>query len=278
MNRLVERLRRLASTTPWAVAELLGERTYRLADWLTQLPFDDQWPLPEPFPLGASLVDTTADLEAFTGFQRPVLERMLRHRQPLSFRSEWYATPPALRTDHWFYRSSSAYLFANAVHFTDTRLLRLVAAHVSEPATILDYGGGTGELTLRLAAQGHRVDHLEISALQREFMSFRVDHHGCEDVVKVLAPWAKLASGRYDCICAADVIEHLPDPRLVLSQQLIPALTPAGVLVENSPFSDGFDLSNPMHHDDFGFDSFMAEAGFAVVGADGGLRAWARTA
>lgn len=52
-----------------------------------------------------------------------------------------------------------------------------------------------------------------------------------------------------------------------------PTLRPGGVLVENSPFV--VDSSNPMHHDDFGFETFMRERGFVVTAEDGdGTRVW----
>jgi uracil DNA glycosylase len=77
-------------------------------------------------------------------------------------------------------------------------------------------------------------------------------------------------------VTAVDVLEHLPDCRHVLETQLLPALADEGVLVENSPFV--VNSANPMHHEDFGFEPFMRNAGFAVVaGGDDGTRVWRRS-
>ena len=104
----------------------------------------DELPLPASIQIGSLTIETPEDLVAFTGLPRATVLSELQHRRPLSFRSEWLATPKALRYDDWFYLSSKGPMSSpNASHaFHD--VLDLVATHVPSGGKILEFGGGTG--------------------------------------------------------------------------------------------------------------------------------------
>jgi len=242
-----------------------GEVLYRLADGVSRTPFrGEHHPLPTPIAVGERSIDTVDDLAAFTGLARPIIERELRQRRAINFRNEWLATPAALRTDHWYYLSSKTYLFANATHFSDDAFVRdFVQLHVPTGARALEFGGGTGELTLRLASAGVSTTYVELNALQRDFVSFRVARHGLTDLIDVVPHWAPVPKNAFDAVIAIDVIEHLSDARRVMADVLLPSLRRDGVFVENSPFE--VNASNPMHHIDFGFDRFMRNQAFALI-------------
>ena len=273
---VVERLRRRRNLLVER-APRVAERLYRRADAVANLPFRSQTiELPAPAEVGGVKLDVVSDLAAFTQLPRDVVERELRARSGISFRAEWHATPQHLRRDHWFYLSSKAYLFGNATHFPDTSFAdRFVRPHVVGSEPVLDFGAGTGNLALMLAAGGMAVRAAELSALQRDFIRFRVARTGLDDRVRVADPWEELPERAFSAVVAVDVLEHLPDCRDVLETRLLPALTDRGVLVENSPFI--VNSANPMHHLDFGFEPFMRSAGFAVVsGGEDGTRVWRR--
>jgi 2-polyprenyl-3-methyl-5-hydroxy-6-metoxy-1,4-benzoquinol methylase len=259
-----------------SAAQGVGEVLYRIADNVGQAPFmRERQALPTPIQIGTGVVDTVDDLTAFTGLDRDTVMRELQQRRGISFRSEWLATPRRLRRDHWFYLSSKAYLFGNASHSDDGFVPDFVASHVSPGDRVLEFGGGSGELSLRLAAAGLRTTFVELNALQRDFVHFRVARHGLSDLIDVLAHWDPIPEGTFHAVIAMDVIEHLPDAREVLANSLIPALRGDGVLIENTPFV--VNAWNPMHHDDFGFDHFMHDQAFAVAGEyTDKTRAWRR--
>jgi hypothetical protein len=255
----------------------LAEQLYRGADSVAHLPFRGELTeLPPAVEIAGVTLDVVADLAAYTELPRNVVERELSTRAGINFRGEWLATPEHLRQDHWFYLSSKAYLFANATHFPDTAFAdAFVAPYVGADGSALDFGSGTGNLALIMAARGVRVWVSELNALQRDFIRFRVDRHGLGDRVTVTDPWSELPRGAFDAVVAVDVLEHLPDCRSVLERDLLPALSPTGALVENSPFV--VTAANPMHHEDFGFEPFMDQSGFAVAaGGDDGTRVWRR--
>jgi methyltransferase family protein len=250
---------------------------YRAADVMAAWPFRDERSAdPSPIVVDGRPVDVADDLEAYTGLDRDVVVDALRTRRAVNFRGEWHATPEALRRDRWFYLSAKSYLFANAIHFPDSGLVdEHVLAHVEPPGPVLDFGAGTGELALRLAQAGYRVSVSEINALQRDFMRFRVDRHGLERRIAVLDPWEPIADGDFAAVTAIDVLEHLRDAQAVLAEQLLPALNPEGVLIENSPFV--VNVANPMHHADFGFVPFMRRMGWiSLADASDGTRVWQR--
>jgi 2-polyprenyl-3-methyl-5-hydroxy-6-metoxy-1,4-benzoquinol methylase len=255
-----------------------SERLYQGADAVANLPFrSDHIEPPSAFRVGDVEFDIVSELEAFTRLPREVIMRELATRRGLSFRAEWHSTPRHLRQDDWFYLSSKTYLFANAVHYPDATFVEtFVRPWVPDAGSVLDFGAGTANIGLVLAAQGFDVWVAELNALQRDFIRFRVARHGLAHRVTIVEPWEQLPRGRFDAVVAVDVLEHLPDCQGPLERDLIPALTPAGILVENSPFV--VNTANPMHHADFGFEDFMRGAGFASIAAsDDGSRVWARS-
>src|SRR5438046_7318609 len=85
-------------------AATLAERFYRLSDRLAHLPFRREiLDVPQPLVSDGMSIDIVADLAAYTQLPEGEVRDALQRRKALSFRSEWWATPPELRSDHWFY-------------------------------------------------------------------------------------------------------------------------------------------------------------------------------
>lgn len=264
-DRLIERTPRIA------------ERLYRRADSVAHIPFRAEMnEPPRAVEAGDFRLDVVEDLAAYTQLPRALVEQELRTRSGINFRGEWLATPKRLREDHWFYLSSKTYLFANATHFPDTSFANsYVRPYIGPDGRALDFGSGTGNLALIMAALGIHVWASELNALQRDFIRFRVARHRLGDRVTVSDPWDKLPRDAFDAVVAVDVLEHLPNCRAVLERQLLPALSRKGALVENSPFI--VSTANPMHHEDFGLEPFMHDAGFAIAqNGEDGTRVWTR--
>jgi SAM-dependent methyltransferase len=253
----------------------LAEALYRRADALVARAFrEERCALPGAAGSGGAsgVVD---DLVAYTQLPRAIVERMLVEREPTSFRSEWHATPPDLRADHWFYLSGSAYLFGNAIHFADDEAVGIVDGVLPRQARVLDFGAGVGNFALGLARHGHRVVADELSAIQRDFLRFRIHRHGLSDQLSVIDPWVAPEPGGADAVTAFDVFEHLPDGEALLRDRILPALSPDGVLIEDSPFVQN--TANPMHHADWGLTRALEDAGFRVRSRHRNLRVWERT-
>jgi len=179
--------------------------------------------------------------------------------------------PPPLHNEDWFYLSSRTYLFANAVHDGEG-VADVLRGHLGSASDVLDFGGGTGNLALALAARGHRVDFVERSALQKDFVRFRIDKHGLQDRIRVLDQWTPLAPSAYDAVCAIDVLEHLESLEEILAN-LLQSIRPGGVLAELSPFVRN--TSNPMHHEaEATFFRVMQTEGFSCTQQIERFRLW----
>ena len=116
------------------------------------------------------------------------------------------------------------------------------------------------------------MDYLERSALQKDFVAFRVDRYGFADRLRILNAWDRLPAGEYDLVCALDVLEHVEDLEGLLSASLLPAVRAGGALAESSPFVRT--LSNPMRHEHQDFDALMQRAGFRLDADDPACRVW----
>jgi 2-polyprenyl-3-methyl-5-hydroxy-6-metoxy-1,4-benzoquinol methylase len=99
------------------------------------------------------------------------------------------------------------------------------------PARILDLGCSSGLLSERIRALGHTVTGVDI--LELPTVRDRVDRFIRGDLDKGLPPDLD-AEGPFDVVLAADVLEHVRAPELVLAQSR-DLLAPRGVLVASVP-------------------------------------------
>ena len=140
--------------------------------------------------VGEHTFDVIDDLRRYTGLDAGQVQDLVARRTD-SFRAEWLLTPSEHRIDDWFYLSSGTYLFGNAIH--DPRpVLETLTRVCGSGGRVLDFGGGSGNLALALAAAGWSVDYLERSALQKDFVAFRVDRYGLGDRLRILNAWDRL--------------------------------------------------------------------------------------
>jgi hypothetical protein len=236
---------------------------------------DEVVPLPVPLTVADRTFDVSDDLAAYTGLDREIVDALVQRKLD-SFRAEWYLTPPRLREDDWYYRATSTYVFANAVHVhEEPGLVNALIEPFGAPGIALDFGGGSGNLALALAARGWKVDYLERSAIQKDFTRFRVARHSLGDHVNVLDDWIPMQKDRYDLIIALDVLEHIPDLQLSLSSRLVPSLHAGGFLAESSPFSKT--IANPMHHVHVGFEQWLTDLGMVFDSETPYCRFWKRS-
>jgi SAM-dependent methyltransferase len=259
------------------LAPPIAERVYRTADAIAKRPWRDELTaLPAPVDVDGRVVDVVDDLVAYTQLPRDTVTDLSMRRRPIDFRSEWFSTPQALRSDHWFYLGAKSYLFGNAVHFSTAEVVeRYITPNIARGGAVLDFGAGVGTLAIMAAAAGFEAVVTELNALQRDFIRFRISHNGLEDRVQVLDPWEDIPRERFDAVIAIDVLEHLPDGQRLVDEQLLPSLRERALIVENTRFV--VNASNPMHHLDWGLDPQLEGAGFGrIMRAEDGTRVWRR--
>jgi SAM-dependent methyltransferase len=230
-------------------------------------------PLPRPRTVGRFQFDVLDDLRLYTGLSTEHVNALVTRRAD-SFRAEWFLASPEHRVDDWFYLSSRTYLFGNATH-DPTALLSILEKSCGTSGRALDFGGGTGNLALALAAVGWSIDYLERSALQKDFVAFRRDRYDLTDRLHIIDQWRMLERDTYDLICAMDVLEHVERLEELLTDVLLPAIKLGGALAESSPFTRS--LSNPMHYEHSELEEVLARNGFVVEVDAPTCRVWRRT-
>ena len=161
--------------------------------------------------------------------------------------------------------------------------------HLGGHGPILDYGGGIGQQALFLARQGYQVvysDLGEVAAFaewrfRREdlFVGEARDWPAGGAVATASPDVALRPLGGWGCLCALDVVEHVPDPKGLLSA-FVACLAPDGVLILThdsfKEFPTHLPESVPLQTT---LDEVLAGMGFEVViQPDGhfGIGAWKR--
>ena len=123
--------------------------------------------------------------------------------------------------------SSDAYETKEAEGSSHDRLLGWLAARPA--ARILDVGCSDGSLAERLRGLGHRVTGVDLTA--HEGVKDRVDHFVQADLDHGLPSELE---GPFDVVLAADVLEHVRDPALLLAHAQA-LLAPGGSLMVSVP-------------------------------------------
>lgn len=98
---------------------------------------------------------------------------------------------------------------------------------------VLDLGCSSGALGAGLRERGAEVAGVELDPVHAREAGARLDRVVVGDVEAVLADAAG-SLGRFDCVVAADVLEHLRDPWTAL-RRAVELLEPGGTVVVSLP-------------------------------------------
>lgn len=129
---------------------------------------------------------------------------------------------------------SLSHVYAREVSATEKTSLNLLAAHIAPHSTVLDLGCGTGALGRWLIARANcTIDGVTLSETEAEQAraSYRKVIVGD---LEQLSLTPHFASGAYDFIVCADVLEHLANPAALLSA-CRPLLSAQGKLLVSIP-------------------------------------------
>ena len=98
-------------------------------------------------------------------------------------------------------------------------------------ATVADVGCGGGLLCEALARQGARVTGVDLSATMIEVATLHAGAAGLaiEYRQQSAASLAAAAAGQFDCVCCMELLEHVPEPAMLIAE-LSRLLRPGGVL------------------------------------------------
>jgi SAM-dependent methyltransferase len=134
------------------------------------------------------------------------------------------------------YRTSTAYLYnltAFAMSGTKIPYLRALTSRLAPGASLLDYGCGIGSDGLLLLEAGYRVAFADFDNPSTRYLRWRLDRRGLRAPVYDLD--RDPVPGGFDAAYAFDVIEHVDDPKRLLSEMEARAHVIAVNLLEEDP-------------------------------------------
>lgn len=112
---------------------------------------------------------------------------------------------------------------------------------------VLDYGGGIGDLSIKLAEKGLNVTYADVNGKNMEFAKWLFKKRGREiEVLDVEKDEEKIWGEEYDTVVCIDVIEHIPCPEIVL-ERIARSLKKYGSLIITQLKSCGPVEDAPMH-------------------------------
>ena len=140
-----------------------------------------------------------------------------------------------------FYRDSDAFLFELAVwnrrgfkrsmrRWTVGRAAE-EAARRGRPLRVLAFGDGIGVDAAALALEGQDVTYFEVPGLSQRVAARLFDQIGVK--VGVVTDLANIAGREFDAVTCFDVLEHVPDPRVLLGD-LVNRLGDGGLLCSST--------------------------------------------
>lgn len=142
-----------------------------------------------------------------------------------------------------FYSDSDAFLFEltawNRTRFKRSmrrwtiRKLADEAARLGRPPRVLCFGDGIGTESLAMALAGQTVTYFELPGRSEKLARRLCDATGA--VVEFVTDLSSLEARDFDAIVCFDVLEHVPEPRRLLSL-LVGKLTSDGLLFLHAPF------------------------------------------
>jgi len=113
---------------------------------------------------------------------------------------------------------------------------------------VLDYGGGIGDLSVKLAEKGLSVTYAEVNGKNMEFAKWLFKKRGKDNitVLDVEKDQERIWAKEYNTVVCIDVIEHIPHPEVVL-EKMAKHLKDEGRLIITGLNCAGSTEDAPMH-------------------------------
>jgi SAM-dependent methyltransferase len=143
-----------------------------------------------------------------------------------------------------FYRQTDAFLYELAIwncNRIKRRMRRALRRLITErrshaesaDADVLVVGDGLGFDSLALAGDGHRVTYFEPPGMTQEFARNLFERSGAR--ISVIEDPREIRPGGFDAVVCLDVLEHVPDPPVMI-REMMAWLRPSGRLLVHAPF------------------------------------------
>jgi 2-polyprenyl-3-methyl-5-hydroxy-6-metoxy-1,4-benzoquinol methylase len=152
---------------------------------------------------------------------------------------------------HEWYKKTYSYIFDLASYHLGSksynRTIELMENRIGDIAgPVLDFGGGDGDMTIRLARHGLDVTYCDVPGITMRYALWRFQRLNLNiRIIESNNPLTINLDRQYAAILALDVLEHLVNP-IHHCEIFFKNLQPGGILIAKPSFSDDPDLF-PMH-------------------------------
>jgi 2-polyprenyl-3-methyl-5-hydroxy-6-metoxy-1,4-benzoquinol methylase len=177
----------------------------------------------------------------------PVQDILSKLQPEVGVHSEWITQKPNEANEDElknFYAQSNAFIYDlmyMSVHFSTFDILKMVEHDLKarNVKTVLDYGGGSGTLSIYLACKGFKAHHADLKGKLLEFAKKRFAQRNLEIPTQAIEEISQDNQTNYfDAITCFEVFEHVLNP-LDMMKTLHRLLKPGGtVLVSESCLAD----------------------------------------
>ena len=119
-----------------------------------------------------------------------------------------------------------------------------------QDARILDVGTGKGHLALAIARNGFRCKSIDISREEIYFAQLNAIYYGLDNKIELIeqdAQQMKFDANSFDAVFCADMIHHLEQPELVLTE-MYRICQPGGVILISDINDEGQRALQEVHH------------------------------
>ncbi len=246
-----------------------GDLTYKNAEKLI-LPYVDR--SNQTFDYAMKIMPSAEELSDFLGVSiRDIVATM--YNAPETLAASWHQASPSTPEEiHKWYCETDGYLYELCLYHALSPSYPPMSQAVIDwcraiGGRTLDFGGGNGDISIRLAQSGHDIEYCDVPGKTLDFAAWRFARRSLSiPVHKSTNPLSPHIDGTYNIIIALDVLEHLPDP-IHFCEIFFQHIQPGGFLIAKPSFTT--DDTHPMHlasnaHFTHSFDQELARIGYIL--------------
>ncbi len=172
-------------------------------------------------------------------------------RSTMNLANDWNKTRPRnSEAIHKWYCDTEHYIFGLCGYHATSKSYPVVVEIVTKICNqfrgrILDFGGGDGDLAIKLAQQGLNIEYCDVPGKTLQYARRRFEKRGL-DIPVIISddPDTAHLDGLYNIIITLDVLEHLVNP-LHYCEVFYNHLDKGGLLLARPSFTH--DEKHPMH-------------------------------
>ena len=163
--------------------------------------------------------ETIRDLEEYYNLNRREIAHLLHSAGRLS-EDFWHCLNPKKESEIIKFYEDNPFQVFELIFWHSSKYQQNLRKKFVDLANgkVLDYGGGMGDLCLKIAKKGLKTCYADFQGKTLDFAKWLFNKNNCG--IKIINLSKKDISGKYDTIFCIDVIEHTVNPKTVLKNMV----------------------------------------------------------